>query len=175
MCSSYSHRCGAIPWNMVDLPRARPLKKTESSSLRSHRLPIAHHLGVGAPEPLFFLFISTSLTLYRQLQLLWVQEAIGLVMSKRYFSLRCPHPLVLTIFLLPLPQWSLILEGKVDMYVPAFTFTFSQHLEQMESFVLITTHSNKKLFWSELRVVQIHVCFSNCWFVCLWDHFTLKR
>lgn len=175
MCCSYNHRYGAIPWNMVDLPRDRPLKKTESSSPRNHRLPIAHPFLVGTPEPLLFLFISTSLTLYRQLQLLWVQEAIGLVMSKRYFSLRCPHPLVLTIFLLPLPQWSLILEGKVDMCVPACTVTFSQHLEQMESSLLIMTHSNKKLFRSELRVVQIHVCFSNCWFVCLWDHFTLKR
>lgn len=51
MCCLYTHECGTIYWNVVNLPGAIFLKKMNFSPSRSHQLSIAPQSGVGAHEP----------------------------------------------------------------------------------------------------------------------------
>lgn len=71
---------GATHWSMGNLLRATPLKKTDSSSPRSHQLPIIPQLGVAglcgpsSPSTLEFWLLDLLLVVCKQPQMPWIHE-----------------------------------------------------------------------------------------------------
>ena len=101
-----------------------PLKKTSYSSPKSFQMPVALRLRVelhAYPSPLcppvlfllgwYFSWLEFAKTLWVLSQLLWLPMFTCPIVSGRQFPYRHLHPCLLPVFLPPLSQWSLSLEG----------------------------------------------------------------